>query len=53
MFNVNYPTETTEVKFRTLQWICTEALLALAALLNFLPRRSSLVPTLIVSSASG
>ena len=38
MFNVDYPSETTDVKFRTLQWICTEALLALAVLLNFLPR---------------
>lgn len=38
VFNVDFPSETTEVKFRTLQWICTEVLLALAALLNFMPR---------------
>lgn len=41
VFNVDFPSETTEVKFRTLQWICTEVLLALAALLNFLPRASN------------
>lgn len=41
VFNVDFPSETTEVKFRTLQWICTEVLLALAALLNFLPRAST------------
>lgn len=40
VFNVDFPSETTDVKFRTLQWICTEVLLALAALLNFLPRKS-------------
>lgn len=40
VFNVDFPTETTDVKFRTLQWIVTEVLLALAALLNFMPRTS-------------
>lgn len=40
VFNVDFPSETTDIKFRTLQWICTEVLLALAALLNFLPRKS-------------
>lgn len=45
MFNVDFPSETTEVKFRTLQWICTEVLLALAALLNFMPRTSTLFNT--------
>lgn len=40
VFNVDFPSETTNIKFRTLQWICTEVLLALAALLNFLPRKS-------------
>lgn len=39
VFNVDFPTETTNVKFRTMQWICTETLLALAALLNFMPRK--------------
>ncbi|RMJ28801.1 hypothetical protein PHISP_00348 [Aspergillus sp. HF37] len=39
VFNVDYPTETTNVKFRAIQWICTETLLGLATLLNFLPPR--------------
>ena len=38
MFNVDFPQDTDSVKFRAVQWICTEVLLALAALLNFLPR---------------
>lgn len=38
MFDVDFPTDTTSVKFRAVQWICTEVLLALAALLNFMPR---------------
>ncbi|EAW24354.1 putative amino acid permease [Aspergillus fischeri NRRL 181] len=37
VFNVDFPTDTGDVKFRAVQWICTEILLALAALLNFLP----------------
>jgi amino acid transporter len=37
VFNVDFPTDTSDVKFRAVQWICTEILLALAALLNFLP----------------
>ncbi|KAF9885397.1 hypothetical protein FE257_012919 [Aspergillus nanangensis] len=37
VFEVDFPTETSDVKFRAVQWICTEILLALAALLNFLP----------------
>ncbi|KAJ6110758.1 hypothetical protein N7486_002993 [Penicillium sp. IBT 16267x] len=39
VFNVDFPTDTSSVKFRAVQWICTEVLLALAALLNFLPPR--------------
>lgn len=39
VFNVDFPTDPADVKFRAVQWICTEVLLALAALLNFLPRR--------------
>lgn len=53
VFNVDFPTETTDVKFRAIQWICTEVLLALAALLNFMPRMSTarlLGPLLIPSS---
>ncbi|KAJ5223396.1 Thiamine transporter thi9 [Penicillium chermesinum] len=39
VFNVDFPSDTDSVKFRAVQWICTEVLLALAALLNFLPPR--------------
>ncbi|KAJ5737669.1 Thiamine transporter thi9 [Penicillium malachiteum] len=39
VFNVDFPKDTDSVKFRAVQWICTEVLLALAALLNFLPPR--------------
>ncbi|CAL5871426.1 uncharacterized protein PFLUO_LOCUS5676 [Penicillium psychrofluorescens] len=39
VFNVDFPTDTSDIKFRAVQWICTEVLLALAALLNFLPPR--------------
>lgn len=39
MFNLNFPTDTSDVKFRAVQWICTEVLLALAAIVNFLPRK--------------
>lgn len=38
MFDVDFPKDTTSVKFRAVQWICTEVLLAMAALLNFMPR---------------
>ncbi|KKK15794.1 amino acid permease, partial [Aspergillus ochraceoroseus] len=37
VFNVDFPQDTYSVKFRAVQWICTEVLLALAALVNFLP----------------
>lgn len=39
VFNVDFPQDTDSVKFRAVQWICSEVLLALAALLNFLPPR--------------
>ncbi|KAJ5620990.1 hypothetical protein N7510_004974 [Penicillium lagena] len=39
VFKVDFPTDTSDIKFRAVQWICTEVLLALAALLNFLPPR--------------
>ncbi|KAI9739217.1 MAG: hypothetical protein M1834_007430 [Cirrosporium novae-zelandiae] len=39
VFNVNYPLDSTSIKFRAIQWICTEILLALAILANFLPPR--------------
>lgn len=39
MFNLSFPTDTSNVKFRAVQWICTEILLALAAIVNFLPRK--------------
>jgi amino acid transporter len=44
VFNVDFPTEPSDVKFRAVQWICTEILLALAALLNFMPREFKLLP---------
>ncbi|KAJ5396617.1 Amino acid/polyamine transporter I [Penicillium cosmopolitanum] len=34
VFNVDFPTDSSSVKFRAVQWICTEVLLALAALMN-------------------
>ncbi|RAH49254.1 putative amino acid permease [Aspergillus brunneoviolaceus CBS 621.78] len=40
VFNVDFPKDTSSVKFRAVQWICTEILLALAALLNYLPPRA-------------
>lgn len=39
VFNLDFPTTTSDVKFRAVQWICTEVLLALAALVNFLRRK--------------
>ncbi|TGO29481.1 hypothetical protein BPAE_0014g00320 [Botrytis paeoniae] len=39
VFNVDFPTDTSDIKFRAVQWICTEVLLALAAIVNFLPPR--------------
>ncbi|KAJ5089088.1 Thiamine transporter thi9 [Penicillium argentinense] len=39
VFNVDFPKDTDDVKFRAVQWICTEILLALAAFLNFMPPR--------------
>jgi amino acid transporter len=39
VFNLSFPTDTSDVKFRAVQWICTEILLALAAIINFLPRK--------------
>ncbi|QKX63629.1 uncharacterized protein TRUGW13939_10800 [Talaromyces rugulosus] len=40
VFNLSFPTDTSDVKFRAVQWICTEILLALAAVINFLPPKS-------------
>lgn len=40
MFNLDFPTDPSDVKFRAVQWACTEVLLALAAVINFLPRMS-------------
>ncbi|KAL4929733.1 putative amino acid permease [Aspergillus undulatus] len=37
VFKVDFPQNTTSVKFRAVQWIVTEVLLALAAVLNFMP----------------
>ncbi|KAK2748525.1 hypothetical protein FQN57_000659 [Myotisia sp. PD_48] len=37
VFEVDFPRNVESIKFRAVQWICTEVLLCLAALLNFLP----------------
>ncbi|KAH8658164.1 amino acid transporter-like protein [Xylariales sp. PMI_506] len=39
VFNVDFPTDTDDVKFRAVQWICTEVLLAVAAIWNLMPPR--------------
>ncbi|EPE07888.1 amino acid transporter [Ophiostoma piceae UAMH 11346] len=39
VFDVDFPSDTSSVKFRAVQWICTEVLLAAAALWNLLPPR--------------
>ncbi|KAJ5501595.1 Amino acid/polyamine transporter I [Penicillium expansum] len=39
VFNVDFPTDVSSVKFRAVQWICTEVLLALAALMNLASAR--------------
>lgn len=49
VFNVDFPTDSNDVRFRAVQWICTEVLLALAALLNFLPRTFARVSCHVVS----
>jgi hypothetical protein len=39
VFNTDFPSDSTSVKFRAVQWICTEVMLALAAIWNLLPRK--------------
>ncbi|KAL2072991.1 hypothetical protein VTL71DRAFT_10315 [Oculimacula yallundae] len=39
VFKVNFPSDASSIKFRAVQWICTEVMLALAVLINFLPPR--------------
>ncbi|KAJ5704743.1 hypothetical protein N7455_005783 [Penicillium solitum] len=39
VFNVDFPTDVSNIKFRAVQWICTEVLLALAALMNLASAR--------------
>lgn len=34
VFDINFPTDVSNIKFHAVQWICTEVLLALAALMN-------------------
>lgn len=48
MFDLDFPTETTDIKFRAVQWILTEVMLALAAIWNLLPRQWThfVLPTL-------
>lgn len=38
VFNVDFPSDASSVKFRAVQWICTEIMLAMAAIANLLPR---------------
>ncbi|EFW99455.1 amino acid permease [Grosmannia clavigera kw1407] len=37
VFNLDFPSDSSSVKFRAVQWICTEVLLALACIWNLLP----------------
>ncbi|GME60207.1 amino acid transporter [Neofusicoccum parvum] len=39
VFNVDFPSDASSVKFRAVQWICTEIMLAIAAIANLLPPR--------------
>ncbi|KUL81485.1 hypothetical protein ZTR_09396 [Talaromyces verruculosus] len=39
VFNLDFPSDTDDVKFRAVQWICTEVMLATAAVWNLLPPR--------------
>ncbi|KAI9049702.1 hypothetical protein LZ554_005856 [Drepanopeziza brunnea f. sp. 'monogermtubi'] len=39
VFKLNFPSDASSIKFRAVQWICTEVMLALAVLVNFLPPR--------------
>ncbi|KAM3084040.1 hypothetical protein ACMFMG_001853 [Clarireedia jacksonii] len=39
VFNIDFPSDSSSIKFRAVQWICTEVLLALATAVNFLPPR--------------
>ncbi|KAI8667508.1 hypothetical protein NCS56_00887300 [Fusarium sp. Ph1] len=39
VFNTGFPSDSSSVKFRAVQWICTEVMLALAAIWNLLPPR--------------
>jgi len=38
VFNIDFPTDTGNVKFRAVQWITAEIVLALAAIVNILSR---------------
>lgn len=44
VFNLNFPSDTDDVKFRAVQWICAEVMLATAAIWNLLPRMSNVLP---------
>ncbi|KAI1076102.1 amino acid/polyamine transporter I [Whalleya microplaca] len=39
VFNLDFPSDSSDVKFRAVQWICTEVMLATAAIWNLLPPR--------------
>lgn len=38
VFDLDFPSDASSVKFRAVQWTCTEILLALACIVNLLPR---------------
>lgn len=38
MFNLGFPSDPDDVKFRAVQWICTEVMLAAACIWCILPR---------------
>lgn len=42
MFNLDFPSDSSSIKFRAVQWIATEVMLAFAAIWNLLPRQSQL-----------
>lgn len=47
VFNLDFPSDASSVKFRAVQWICTEVLLALACIVNLLPREYSALRRII------
>jgi len=46
VFELPFPSDASDIKFRAVQWICTEVMLALAVGVNLLPRKSTHPPNL-------